>query len=123
MRADGCRAAGEGAPSAGEHRIVVPLRTDQRHPLRSQPVRFVYDFPGVAEMPLQLPPAHRAAFNASVKPLLELAEAAAPNIPVPQLAAALMQAVRLLEENPRSYSVLRGVADYVQCTFAQVCCW
>jgi hypothetical protein len=81
--------------------------------------RFLDDFPGVSEMPLQLPPKQRAAFEAAVRPLLDLAEAGDPVVPGPRLVAAVRGAIAAMGEDPRRYGLLRGVADYVQCTFAQ----
>ncbi|GBF89038.1 hypothetical protein Rsub_01755 [Raphidocelis subcapitata] len=81
--------------------------------------KFVSDFPDVAHVPLQLPAEQLAAFQATVKPLLDLAESGSPHVAPAALLAAMRRLVAVLEADPARYGLLRGVADYVQCTFAQ----
>jgi hypothetical protein len=80
----------------------------------------VFDFPDVARVPLQLPAEQLAAFHAAVQPLLDLAESGSPHVAPQALLAALKRLVTTFEEDAARYGLLRGVADYVQCTFAQV---
>jgi hypothetical protein len=79
----------------------------------------VTDFPTEGAMPLELPPDQAAAFDAHVRPLLDMAEAAVPYVPADELLAALAGLGAALHERPGSYDAIRGAADYVQCTFAQ----
>ena len=98
-------------------------------PLKHQH-RFAADFPSVDDVPLQLDAEQRAAFEADVRPMLDLAERAAAassssspsSTPAPtqaELAAALRALAARIGADARRYAALRGAADYVQAAFAQ----
>jgi hypothetical protein len=117
------------SPTSSVSSLLAPA-TSAPHPKPTPPLdlahtlhktRFLDDFPSVKEVPLQLPPEQLAAFESHIRPLLDLAESGSPAVPDKLLAPALRLLVTLMEDDPDdAYAVLRGVADYVQCTFAQV---
>lgn len=97
-----------------------PTPGTQRFQLSLLPDRFASDFPDEPHVPLQLPPDQAAAFEGHVRPLLDLAEGGSPRVADAALVRAVGKLLALLERDPAQYGLLRGVADYVQCTFAQV---